>query len=167
MARSLRKGAAYLKTLNAQLKSYYRMDPQARHAKGMTDSKISAMENAADALREGIYSRLEQLGEQDPAGLRQQYGSLKQIERVFEKRAIVHGRQAPLNLPQAIGAIISVTGHPIAAGIPLLTKYLNAPETLIRGAVNEQAAPSKPLPKAVTRRAVAGATPFVSQGKWN
>ena len=155
---SLRKSAAYLKTLNAQLRSYYRMDPQARYAKGMTDSKISGMENAADALREGIYGRLEQLGEQDPAGLRQQYGALKQIERVFEKRAIVHGRQAPLNLSQAIGTIISVTGHPLAAGIPLLTKYLNAPETLIRSAVKEPAAPSKPLPKAVTRGAVAGAT---------
>ena len=155
---SLRKSAAYLKTLNAQLKSYYRMDPQARYAKGMTDSKISGMENAADALRDGIYSRLEQLGEQDPAGLRKQYGALKQIERVFEKRAIVHGRQAPLTLPQAIGAIVGVAGHPLAAGVPLLTKYLNAPETLIRGAVKELAAPTKPLPKAVTRGAVAGAT---------
>jgi hypothetical protein len=155
---SLRKSAAYLKTLNAQLKSYYRMDPQARYAKGMTDARISGMENAADALRDGIYSRLEQLGEQDPAGLRQQYGALKQIERVFEKRAIVHGRQAPFTLPQAIGAIVGVAGHPLAAGVPLLTKYLNAPETLIRGAVKEPAAPSSPLPKSVTRGAVAGAT---------
>lgn len=155
---SLRKGAAYLKTLNAQLKSYYRMDPQARYAKGMTDARISGMENAADALRDGIYSRLEQLGEKDPAGLRKQYGALKQIERVFEKRTIVHGRQAPLNLPQAIGAIIAVAGHPLAAGVPLLTKYLNAPGTLIRGAVKEPPKPGQPLPKSVTRGAVAGAT---------
>ncbi len=162
---SLRKSAAYLKTLNAQLKSYYRMDPQARYAKGMTDSKISGMENAADALRDGIYGRLEQLGEQDPAGLRKQYGALKQIERVFEKRTIVHGRQAPLNLPQAIGAIIGVAGHPLAAGIPLLTKYLNAPETLIRGAVKEPTAPTKPLPKAVTRGVTRGAVAGATSGQ--
>jgi hypothetical protein len=155
---SLRKASVYLKTLNAQLKGFYRMDPQARYAKGVTDGKVSAMEDAADALRDGIYSRLEALGEKDPAGLRQQYGALKQIERVFEKRAIVHGRQAPLNLPQAIGAIVGVAGHPIAAGVPLLTKYLNSPETLIRGAVKESK-PSGTLPKVVTRPAAAlGAT---------
>jgi hypothetical protein len=113
---SLRKSAAYLKTPNAQLKSYYRMDPQARYAKGMTDARISGMENAADALREGIYNRLEQLGEQEPAGLRQQYGALKQIERVFEKRARA-GRQAPLNLPQSSRRVwAAVEGVASAAG---------------------------------------------------
>jgi len=80
-------------------------------------------------VRDGIYSRLEQLGELDPAGLRKQYGAMKQIERVFERRAVVHGRQARSICPQAIGAIIGVAGHPLAAGVPLLTKYLNAPET--------------------------------------
>ena len=44
------------------------------------------------------------------------------------------------------------------AGVPLLTKYLNAQETLIRGAVKEPQGPSSPLPKSVTRGAVAGAT---------
>jgi hypothetical protein len=49
-------------------------------------------------------------------------------------------------------------GQVPSAGVPLLTKYLKAPETLIRGAVKEPQGPSSPLPKSVTRGAVAGAT---------
>jgi hypothetical protein len=142
---TLAKSNEYLKTLNAQLKSFYKMSPEARAAAGVTDGRISSMENAADGLRQQMYSKLDSLGEQDPAGLRQQYGALKNVQDVFQKRAIVAGRQAPLNLQQIIGlsgglgeatgAVAS--GHPMAAlggvaaaAVPTILKYFNSPDML-------------------------------------
>ena len=138
----LAKANEYLKTLNAKLKGFYNMSPEARQAARVTDGQISAYESAADGLRDQIYSKLNDLGEDDPQGLRQQYGALKQVQRVFNKRAIVVGRQAPLTIPQVLGAAESagalLSGHPLAATagvIPTVLKYLNAPDTLVRGAM--------------------------------
>jgi hypothetical protein len=148
---TLQKASDRLQALNARLKKFYKLDPSARYAAGMNDTNLGAMEAAADSLRDGIYSKLEALGEKDPSALRQQYGALKQMERVFEKRAIVHGRQAPMSLQDVIGAVGAVASHnPVVAGIPLIAKYLNKPETLIKGALKgASAVPSEPstIPK--------------------
>jgi GNAT superfamily N-acetyltransferase len=146
----------YLKTLNANLKSYYRMSPEGRAAAGVTDGRISSMENAADSLRQQMYSKLDSLGETDPAGLRQQYGALKQVQTVFGKRAIVSGRSAPMNLTQMMalaggageGAAAMFNGHPgaaVAGAVPYATatalKYLNSPDMLTRRGVGGLAMP--------------------------
>jgi len=146
----LSKANEYLKTLNAQLKGFYKMSPEARAAAGITDGRISAMQDAAQNLRQQMYGKLDSLGETDPAGLRQQYGALKQVQDVFRKRAIVSGRQAPLNLPQILGiaggagemTTALFSGHPAyAAGgaatiaIPALLKYLNSPDMLVQRGV--------------------------------
>ena len=136
-----------LRALNAELKSYYKMTPEGRAAAGITNGLTSAMEEGASGLRQQMYDKLDSLGETDPAGLRKQYGALKQVQDVFRKRAIVSGRQAPLNLQQLItfaggagesaGALF--TGHPIAAlagAVPItaasLLKYFNSPDMLVR-----------------------------------
>jgi hypothetical protein len=156
----LSKANTYLKTLNAQLKGFYKMSPEARAAAGVTDGRISAMENAADSLRQQMYDKLDSLGETDPAGLRQQYGALKQVQNVFGKRAIVSGRQAPLNLPQILGmtggAIEAANqlggGHPVgalaAAGagtLPTIFKFLNSPDMLVKRGISGLAAPTEPF----------------------
>ena len=150
-----------LRALNAKLKSYYKMTPEGRAAIGVTDGMTSAMEEGAAGLRQKMYDKLDSLGETDPAGLRQQYGALKQVQDVFRRRAIVSGRQAPLNLPQmlslaggageAAGALLS--GHPVAAaagGAPIaitsLLKFLNSPDSLVgRGVAGLPAAPEEPF----------------------
>lgn len=147
---TLPKANEYLKTLNAKLESFYKMSPETRQAARVTDGQISAYESAADGLRDQIYSKLNALGEQDPQGLRQQYGALKNIQRVFGKRAIVVGRQAPLTIPQVLGtaaglseAVSSLTnGHPMTAipgatmaAVPTVLRYLNAPDQLVRSAM--------------------------------
>src|SRR5271166_106528 len=81
---TLAKSNEYLKTLNAQLKGVYKMSPEARAAAGVTDGRISSMQDAADGLRQQMYSKLDSLGETDPAGLRKQYGALKQVQDVFQ-----------------------------------------------------------------------------------
>lgn len=156
----LSKANAYLKTLNAQLKGFYKMSPEARAAAGVTDGRISSMENAADGLRQQMYDKLDSLGETDPAGLRQQYGALKQVQDVFRKRAIVSGRQAPLNLQQIIGlaggageaAGALASGHPVAAlggvaaaAVPTILKYINSPDMLVQRGIS-----GLKLPEALT-----------------
>jgi hypothetical protein len=158
---TLEQASDRLQALNARLKRFYKLDPSARYAAGMNDSQLAAMETAADSLRDGIYGKLESLGEQNPRELRQQYGALKQMERVFEKRAVVHGRQAPLNLHDVIGAVGAVASHnPVVAGIPILAKYLNKPETLIKGAISDAgktaATPNAPSTAGATARVATG-----------
>jgi phage gp36-like protein len=131
-----------LKQLNATLSKYYKMDPVARHAIGMTDGAIKSYESAADALRDQIYGTID-TGEGTATGthqaLRQQYGALKDLERVFGKRAVVADRAAPLNFQQILGATEAASallaGHPLvaAAGFtPWVAKARQAPESLIR-----------------------------------
>jgi len=138
---------ADLQALNAKLKAYYKAPPEARAALLKTEGNVAAVESAAEGLRNELYTHLEQAGEDVPAELRKQYGALKQIERVFGKRATVADRQAPLDMKQvigmmaggaeAVGAILS--GHPLAAAagaapvaIATAAKMRNAPESLIR-----------------------------------
>jgi hypothetical protein len=153
----LSTASAYIKTLNAQLKSFYRMSPEGRSAMGITDGRVSSMENAADGLRDQIYSKLEALGEDDPRGARLQYGALKQIQKVFEKRAIVAGRQAPLNIQQVLS--LALGGHPLS-GFAAATglRYLNSPDVLTqRGMSGMESAPgvvSRTLPGATAASAV-------------
>ena len=104
-------------------------------------------EAAADGLRDLIYGKLRELGENAPEELQQQYGALKTIERVFAKRATVADRQAPMTWAEVHAALAAVgiagqqimAGHPLgaiaAAGLPIaahLMKDTNAPATLIK-----------------------------------
>jgi hypothetical protein len=89
------------------------------------------------------YGKLEDVGEETPREFRQQYGALKQIESVFNKRATVESRQAPMNLQQVLGATEAVgallSGHPVAAGaglIPSIAKSRQTSSSLIRQGLN-------------------------------
>ena len=174
----LSKANAYLKTLNAQLKGFYKMSPEARAAAGVTDGRLSSMEDAASGLRQQMYSKLDSLGETDPAGLRQQYGALKQVQSVFGKRAIVSGRQAPLNLAQIMAiaggageaSSALLNGHPgaaVAGAAPIaattLLKYFNSPDTLTRRGVSglevPPAEPPTPAPSVPRSLGAAAAAP--------
>ena len=170
---TLTKSNDYLKTLNAQLKGFYKMSPEARAAAGVTDGRISSMEDAASGLRQQMYAKLDSLGETDPAGLRQQYGALKDVQGVFGKRAIVAGRQAPMNLQQILAAAAGAgeatgalaSGHPMAAlggvvgaATPTILKYFNSPDMLaqrgVRGLEVPPPVPSEPVSAVVPQPSV-------------
>jgi hypothetical protein len=161
---------ADLQAFNAKLKAYYKASPDARAAILKTDGDVTALEGAASGLRDLLYNHLEAAGENVPRDLRQQYGALKQVERVFGKRATVADRQSPISIGQILGYIAGGTeatsmllaGHPVAAAAGLVpvaiaagAKMRNAPESLIRQglkAATEEAAPS--AAKAAVKRAV-------------
>jgi hypothetical protein len=136
-----------IQEFNARLKAFYRLTGEGKSASIKSDGMAAATEQAVDNMRDLLYNKLVDLGEQEPAGLRSQYGALKEIERVFDKRATVADRQAPMNMPQilawisgaaeAAGAVGS--GHPMAAvagAIPpaaaAVVKHAQAPTTLIK-----------------------------------
>src|SRR6267154_334241 len=146
----LGKAESDLQYFNAQLKKFYKANAVDQNAALKTSGTVAKYEAAADGLRDLIYGRLRELGENAPEDLQQQYGALKTLERTFAKRATVADRQAPLNLPQVLswagglteagGAILA--GHPVAAlagAIPIAVstaaKMRNAPESLIRQGV--------------------------------
>ena len=159
------------------------MDPASRYAATAGHPSLEAMEDAAGELRQQIYSKLESLGEKDPAGLRKTYGALKNVGRAAENRAAIVGRQNPINLTQilsaaggadvAAGALFG--GHPLAAlagAVPIvistIAKRLNAPESLIASALDESGVWPKLLDAATkaaraTGTAVKTAAPVASK----
>jgi hypothetical protein len=158
----LGKAESDLQYFNAQLKKFYKANAVDQSAALKTNGTVAKYEAAADGLRDLIYGRLKELGENAPEDLQRQYGALKTLERTFAKRATVSDRQSPLNLPQVLSlaggageaASALFAGHPVAAlvgAIPIAVstaaKMRNAPESLIRQgvkALGEEAAPKGP-----------------------
>jgi len=165
-----------LQAINAKLKAYYKASPEARSAILKTDGDVTSLESAADALRDTLYSHLEDAGETIPRELRQQYGALKQVERVFGKRAIVADRQAPISMGQIIGMIAGgseaagalASGHPVAAvaglapvAIATAAKMRNAPESLIRQGLTAASKEASGAAPSVAGRVAKAAAPNV------
>jgi hypothetical protein len=158
----LGKAESDLQYFNAQLKKFYKANAVDQSAALKTNGTVAKYEAAADGLRDLIYGRLKELGENAPEDLQRQYGALKTLERTFAKRATVSDRQSPVNLPQVLSlaggageaASALFAGHPVAAlagAIPIAVstaaKMRNAPESLIRQgvkALGEEAAPKGP-----------------------
>ena len=122
--------------LNADLRGFYKLSASEQWRAAAADPKLGMLQDAADSLREHAFKKLEDIGEKDVPELRKDYGALNQLQRVSEKRAVVYGRQAPIDLKSSIGAIAAVaSGHPQVAAIPLLAKYANSPDFLIKRAM--------------------------------
>ncbi len=173
---TLREASENLKALNAETEGFWKMSPEGRAAVGVTDGLMSAYEDGAAGLREKMAAKLTSLGEVDPGNYRRQYGALKDVQRVAQKRATVVGNQAALNLPQQLttalglgeagGALLS--GHPaaaaggvVAAATPHLLRYLNSTERLIRSGVGGLEAPAA---EAFGLRPPPGHMPGAAQG---
>ncbi len=151
-----------LQFFNAELKKYYKMNAVDQTSTLKTSGTVAKYEAAADGLRDSIYGKLRELGENAPEQLQRQYGALKTLERTFGKRATVADRQAPLNLHQILSlagggghaATALLMGHPVVAAagavpiaISTAAKMRNAPESLIRQGVRvlgEEASPKAP-----------------------
>jgi hypothetical protein len=179
----LAKAESDLQYFNAQLKKFYRANAVDQNAALKTSGTVAKYEAAADGLRDLIYGRLKELGENAPEALQKQYGALKTLERTFAKRATVSDRQAPLNLAQILSlaggsghaATMFLMGHPLAAAagaIPIAVstaaKVRNAPESLIRQGVKAMAEEASPkAPSAIGQAAKSGVAATGAQaGQW-
>jgi hypothetical protein len=136
-----------LQLFNARLKGYYRMNSMDQAAAEKNSGSVAMLEAAADSLRDQIYTAIdsqEGIPQGTTATLRRQYGQLRDIERVFGKRAVVVDRQAALNMPQVlamgVGAARLLAGDPteaVAATIPWVLKSRAAPKSLIKQGLND------------------------------
>lgn len=169
----LAKAESDLQYFNAELRKFYKLNAVDQSAALKTSGTVAKYEAAADGLRDLVYGRLKELGENAPEELQKQYGALKNLERVFGKRATVSDRQAPLNLAQVLSlaggageaATALLMGHPLAAiagAVPIAVstaaKMRNAPESLVRQgvkALREEAAPKTPVIGKIAKRAAA------------
>lgn len=125
---------------NQKLRKFYSLTGSEQHAAATGDPTLGMLQDAADAMRGRIDQKLETLGAPDLSELRKQYGALNQIQRVFEKRAVVYGRQPTTNLAQDLGAIGAVmSGNPGAAVIPYFMKHTKDSGRLIRSAIRQSA----------------------------
>ena len=175
----LAKAESDLQYFNAQLKKFYKANAVDKAAALKTSGTVAKYEAAADGLRDVIYGRLKELGENTPEELQRQYGALKTLERVFAKRATVSDRQAPLNLPQTLSlagggaeALLALLmGHPLTAiagaapfAISTAAKMRNAPESLIRQGVKAMGEELSPkAPSAIGQAVKAGVPPITAQ----
>jgi hypothetical protein len=179
----LAKAESDLQYFNAQLKKFYRANAVDQYAALKTRGTVAKYEAAADGLRDLIYGRLKELGENAPEDLQKQYGALKTLERTFAKRATVSDRQAPLNLAQILSlaggsghaATMFLMGHPLAAAagvVPIAVstaaKMRNAPESLIHQGVKAMAEEASPkAPSAIGQGAKLGVAATGAQaGQW-
>lgn len=109
----------FLQSANAELESYYAKNKVGRAA-AMGDSSTAHVVKEADALREGIYGKLNEMTGQDAAALKRRYGALSETESRLMSRKAVVDRAKPLNIsetlnyPRALGraALGAATGRP-------------------------------------------------------
>jgi|SRR5579859_1207912 len=176
---NLKDANGYLKTLNAKLSDFYKLDPVARRAAGVTDGELAGLEAAADGLRSKIYAAIDQTPGAVPgahAEARQLYGSLKDLARVFGKRATVEERQAPMSLPMVIGLARAGEGaldmlntdfgtglkKIFGGAVPALTKAKQSSASLLKQGISaaEREAGGQPVRSAIKK----GASNLVTKG---
>src|SRR5437016_5089157 len=165
-----------LQYFNSKLKDLYAASRADQAAALKNSAPIAMHEAAADGLRDLIYGKLRELGENAPEELQQQYGALKTIERVFAKRATVADRQAPMTWAEVHAALAAVgiagqqimAGHPLgaiaAAGLPIaahLLKDTNAPATLIKRGLKAAAEELTPKVPSTVGPAIKSVAPAV------
>lgn len=171
---------------NSLLDSYYRKNKiKAAHARMNPD--IGHVVAEAEALRDAINNKTQQLSGVDVGQLMRRWGALNSLEEALLKRKGILDREAPINLPEQLGTSFGTArmAYGLAQGLPGLAiegliegglmPYLrrwNSPNRLIRSAMSTLAdrQPGYPvqMPKAAPMLAlpesplVAGPSPDAS-----
>jgi hypothetical protein len=144
-----------LQNMNQELMTYYRKNRiDRRGAEG--NPSIAAKAARADAMRDALYSKLDQLTGPGSAELKQTYGALLNIEREALSRAAQSSAQPPMNLPQQMGTMYGISRmftHPIEGVADILLakklKQMNSSNYLLQKAFeNMDRKPSNMLNKA-------------------
>lgn len=134
---SLESAGAKISLFNKMARDFYTLSPSEQKVMAAQSPKMGMLDDAADALRGRLDQALSSVGVKDTANIRKDYGALNQMQRVFEKRAVVYGRQQPMDLKSAIGYVAGLSGHPVAATIGPAGKFINSPGHLMRSAISK------------------------------
>lgn len=91
----------FLVSANRDLNSYYAKNKVGRRvAEG--DPSVSSTVAEADALRDGLYSKLDEINGPGSADFKKQYGALTNVEKELQGRKNVSERQQPVSLAEQL-----------------------------------------------------------------
>lgn len=139
---SIPEAEELLQNINRELMTFYRKNKiDRRGAEG--NPTVAAKAARADALRQSLYAKLDELTGPGAKEIKAQYGALMNLERESISRAAQVAGQAPMDLPQQLGTMYGIgrmLTHPIeGAGNILLArklKEMNSTNYLIQKAFN-------------------------------
>lgn len=87
--------------VNNELTTYYAKNKVSqRVAEG--DPQMAATVAEGNALRDALYSKIDQMSGPGVSQMKQAYGALTNVEKELNGRQIVYARQAPVNLPEQL-----------------------------------------------------------------
>lgn len=146
--------------VNNDLYSYYAKNKANRRA-AEADPDMAATVAEGDALRDALYSKMDDLFGPGASQLKKDYGAVKNMLNVLQDRKLVYERQAPVNLPEqrayvnAAGKLL--TGNMLGAAREVAAqRYLssvNDTNSLIERAFGKASpAPASPVPARVPIR---------------
>lgn len=108
---TLQEAESILKTTNSELDGYYAKYPSGQRRTLASNPKVAVKEAQASALRDRIYTALDDAGEgAAPREFKQRYGALMNLEREGYRRINVAERQQPDSLSQQAGKWVGF-GH--------------------------------------------------------
>jgi hypothetical protein len=99
---SLQDAENFLQSANNDLNSYYAKNKVSQRV-AQADPTIGYVVNEADALRNSLYGKLDELTGKSAATIKQRYGALSNMENAVSNRVNVAARQNPDSLAEQIG----------------------------------------------------------------
>lgn len=141
--------------VNNELHTYYAKNKANRRA-AEADPDMAATVAEGDALRDSLYSKMDELFGPGASQLKKDYGAVKNLLNVLQDRKLVYERQAPTNLPEQRAYVNAagkfITGNFLGAAQEVAAqRYLssvNDTNSLITRAF-EKAQPAAPSPAPV------------------
>jgi hypothetical protein len=94
----------FLQSANKDLNSYYAKNKVGQNV-AQNDPEISSTVAEANALRNGLYGKLDVMGGPGSAQLKQTYGSLMNMEKELYGRQLVAARQNPESLSEQLSTV--------------------------------------------------------------
>lgn len=125
----------FLQSANNELHSYYAKNKVGQHV-AAKDPATGHVVAEANALRDALYSKLDEVAGPGAADLKQRYGALSNVESELLRRKNVAARQQPVSLPEQLamstgfGDVLGVgsagvAGGPVGAAGALAGKILS------------------------------------------
>lgn len=148
---TLEEAEDFLQSANNDLHSYYAKNKVGRRA-AARDPEIAPVLKEAEAIRDQLYAKLQNLSGQNAAGIKKLYGALTNIEEEAIGRANVAARQAPFSLAEqlsfasALGdaakSVLNLNAGDAAAGLAKFTgarmlKKANTSDQLIKTGIKK------------------------------
>jgi len=101
---SLSDAEDFLQSANKDLNSYYAKNKVGQQV-ALNDPEVSSTVAEAQALRNSLYSKLDQISGPGAAQLKQAYGSLTNVEKELYGRQLVAARQNPESLSEQLSTV--------------------------------------------------------------